>query len=120
MTLNVDKTKYMVFDTKHMLQHKPDLNISIDGKKVDRVSVMKYLGMFLDLTFSAHVTTVCKKSSKRLGILCKARKFLDRKTTVYLIANETDLKNLQLILNPLDIVSYSSIGERAPILCILN
>ncbi len=118
LTLNVDKTKYMVFGTKTALIHKPDLNITIDGKKLERVSVMKYLGVFLDehLSFSEHISSVCKKSSKKLSILRKAREFLDRKTSltlykslvvpymdycdvVYMVANESELKNLQLIQN---------------------
>ena len=79
LTLNVEKTKYMVFGRKNMLQHKPDLNITIDGKKLERVSVMKYLGMFVDehLSFSEHITTVCKKSHK-------ASEFLDGKTSLIL------------------------------------
>ncbi len=118
LTLNVDKTKYMVFGTKTALVHKPDLNIRIDGEKLERVSVMKYLGVFLDehLTFSEHISTVCKKSSQKLGILHKAQEFLDRKTSlivykslvvpymdycdvVYMVANEGELKNLHLIQN---------------------
>ena len=86
LTLNVDKTKYIVFGTKHMLQNKPDLNLSMDGKKIERVSVMTYLGLYLDehLTFSDHIATICKKSSRKLGTLRKARKFLDRKTSLLL------------------------------------
>ena len=86
LTLNVEKTKYMVFGTRQHLQNKPDLNLIIDGKKLERVSVMKYLGMYLDehLTFSEHISTVCKKSSKKLGIIRKAREYLDRKTSLIL------------------------------------
>ena len=64
LTLNVKKTKYMVFGSKQKLRHKPDLNINIDGQKLERVEVMKYLGVHLDehLTFSTHISEICRKS----------------------------------------------------------
>ena len=118
LTLNVKKTKYMVFGSRTKLVHKPDLNITINGKNLERVEVMKYLGVFLDehLTFSTHIAEICQKSSKKLGILRKSRELLDQSTslllykslvvpyidycnTVYMVANETDLKKLQLIQN---------------------
>ena len=66
LTLNTDKTKYMVFGSKQMLRHKPDLNLSMNGKKLERVSVMNYLGVHLDehLTFSDHISIVCKNPLK--------------------------------------------------------
>ena len=66
-TLNAKKTEYMVFGSKHKLQHKPDLNITIDGQKSERVDVMKYLGVQLDehLTFITHINEICSKSSKQ-------------------------------------------------------
>lgn len=79
---------------------------------------MKYLGVHLDehLTFSTHISEVCHKSSKNLGILRKSREFLNLNTSlllykslvipylyycdvVYMVANESDLKMLQLIQN---------------------
>ena len=69
-----------------MLTHKQDLNIPIDGQKLERVNVMKYLGVFLDeyLSFSEHISEICCKSSKKLGILRKSREFLDQKTSLLL------------------------------------
>ena len=45
LTLNVDKTKYIVFGSKLILTLKPDLNLCVDNKKIERVSTINYLGM---------------------------------------------------------------------------
>ena len=50
LTLNALKTKYIVFGSRNKLQHKPDLNITIGGKKIERVACMKYLGVRLTNT----------------------------------------------------------------------
>ena len=118
LTINVTKTKYVVFGTRHMLQTKPDLNLKIGGKPIERVSTMKYLGVLLDdlLTFEEHITHVVTKSTQKLGILRKSREFLDRKTStllykslvlphidycdiVYMTTTEYNLHRLQLIQN---------------------
>ena len=54
--------------------NKPDLNLMIGNSKIERVSSMKYLRVILDkhLTFE-HVSYILTKSSKKLGILTRAR-----------------------------------------------
>ena len=118
LTVNVNKTKYVVFGSRHMLQDKPDLNLKISGQKIERVSVMKYLGVLLDdtLTFEDHIQYVVDKATKKLGILRKSREFLPRNTSillykslvlphidycdlVYMTASEYHLNRLQLIQN---------------------
>ena len=118
LTVNVNKTKYVVFGSRHQLQDKPDLNLNISGQKIERVSTMKYLGVLLDdlLNFEEHIEYVVNKSTKKLGILRKSREFLPRKTSIllykslvlphidycdliYMTANESQLHRLQLIQN---------------------
>ena len=57
LALNMDKTKYLIFGSRQMLIDKPDLNLMVNGKKIERVPVMKYSGMLLDehLTYCEHV-----------------------------------------------------------------
>ena len=44
LTLNTKKNKYVVFGTKHKLEHfTQDLNITIGNDKIERVKHMKYL-----------------------------------------------------------------------------
>ena len=118
LTLNADKTKYIVFGTNRQLTHKNDLNLKVGNKKIERVSSMKYLGIILDenLSFTEHIKYIFNKSTKKLGILRRAREYLDQKTsillfkslivpyldycdTVYMCGSSVDLKQLQLIQN---------------------
>ena len=60
LTLNSNKTKYVIFGSKSNLTTKPDLNIYVGAAKIERVSAMKYLGVILDehLTFDEHITYI--------------------------------------------------------------
>ena len=60
LTLDPDKTKYVIFDTKQKLKDKPNLNLTIDNKPIEHLTTMKYLGVQFDyhLTFDDHVNYV--------------------------------------------------------------
>ena len=79
---------------------------------------MKYLGVILDdhLTFDEHITYIVNKASKKLGVLRRAREFLNRSTKillykslvlphldycdlVYMCTKEENLQRLQQIQN---------------------
>ena len=56
LTLNANKTKHVIFGTKHHMTTKPDLKLHVGQDKISRVTSMKYLGVILDdhLTFDEH------------------------------------------------------------------
>ncbi len=108
----------MIFGTKNNLTVKPDLNIYVGNAKIERVSAMKYLGVILDehLTFDEHVNYIIAKASKKLGILHRAREFLNLNTKIllykslvlphmdycdliYMCTTEHNLQRLQYIQN---------------------
>ncbi len=118
LTINAEKTKYIIFGKQTQIKNKLDLNLRIGNKKIGRVPHVKYLGVLVDesLTFREHINYIYTKSSKKLGILRKAREFLDRKTsillykslivpysdycdTTYMCGNAADLNSLQMIQN---------------------
>ena len=74
LTLNANKTKYVIFGNKQQLLTKPDLNLCVRPSKIERVSSMKYLGVILDenLSFDEHVSYIVNKASKNLGVLRRA------------------------------------------------
>ena len=74
LTLNANKTKYVIFGNKQQLTTKPDLNLYVGPNKIERVSSMKYLAVILDEhhTFDGHVSYVVNKASKKLGVLRRA------------------------------------------------
>ena len=66
LTLNVDKTKEIVFDYRG--KNEPLTPLLVDGKIVSIVDSYKYLGLKIDskLNWSNHAHDVCKKVNKRL------------------------------------------------------
>ena len=80
LSLNIDKTKYMVFLPKK-LKRQSNLTINLSGQAIEEVSKIKFLGVILDnkLNFKEHISFVCKKLSKCIGILYKARPFINHK-----------------------------------------
>ncbi len=119
LTLNVKKTKYVIFGTRNKLEHVTrDLNLEIGSEQIERVSHMKYLGVILDdkLTFDEHINYTHSKASQRLGVLRRSREYLDSSTSltlykslvlphldycdvVYMNMTVQNLNKLQLIQN---------------------
>ena len=76
LSLNVLKTHYMFFTS--LKKQVPDQVIKICNTAIDRVYVTKFLGVHIDskLTWKEHILHTCKKVSKSIAILAKARKKL--------------------------------------------
>ena len=55
-------------------------NIVVDNVKIEKVLHTKFLGVLIDqhLTFEAHVKNIKGKISRGIGILFKARKYLNK------------------------------------------
>ena len=86
LTLNVDKTKFMIFGTNRTLEKFDDVKLIYNNNQIERVDELKYLGVKLDskLSWSAHVDYLSKNISKRTGIIKRVKHFLPRKTVVML------------------------------------
>ena len=78
LSLNVSKTHYMVFTPRN--KQVENLNIKIQNTHIERVSVTKFLGVMIDaqLSWKCHIEYTCKKISKCLGVILKARKKLNK------------------------------------------
>ncbi|MCA9346951.1 hypothetical protein KC960_05680, partial [Candidatus Saccharibacteria bacterium] len=83
LSLNVKKTKYIVFGKKVDMETLPLAlpALTMNGQSIKRVYSMKFLGVLLDehLTWQAHINNVEAKVSKSIGIIAKARKYLNLK-----------------------------------------
>ena len=86
LTLNIDKTKFMICGTKRTLEKFHDVKLTFNGSIIERVDEFKYLGVKLDssLSWSAHIDYLCKNVSKRTGIIKRVKNFLPHQTTVML------------------------------------
>jgi len=81
LSLNLQKTHLMVFGKK--TRHNENiLNIRIDGEQIETVNHTKFLGLILDndLSWKLHLAHLSKKLSKSIGILSRARRFLNKST----------------------------------------
>ena len=85
LSLNIKKTKYMMF---HTVQRKvPVLDLRIDGINIERVSQFSFLGLTLNenLTWHDHVNKIANKISKNIGVLNRLKHYIPLKTklTIY-------------------------------------
>ena len=77
LILNSTKSKIMLVGTHQRLASK-SFSISSNGRDLERLEKLKYLGVFMDPTLSwkSHINYLGKKISSRLGMLCRAQKDL--------------------------------------------
>ena len=75
LTLNLDKTCYMVFTPFTSNSNTPqiDLNLVLNGNRLTRVSSTKYLGVIMDdkLNWILHIQDLCTHLRKYIGIFYK-------------------------------------------------
>ena len=84
LSLNVKKTHYMIFHRKKAVM--PNLKIQIDNQDIDQVYKTKFLGVVIDwkLTWKDHIALVTGKLSKSIGMISKARRYLNWKSLLTL------------------------------------
>ena len=73
LTINVNKTNFILFCGKGKQFDPKKVNIVLDDIPINQVSSTKFLGVLVDkkLNWKIHINTVCKKISKSIGILRK-------------------------------------------------
>ena len=84
LSLNIDKTNYMLFSLKCAC--KPSKIIVIDGQSIMEVNETKFLGVIIDnrLKWSSHLGHISNKISKGIGIITKVWKVFDASTLMSL------------------------------------
>ena len=76
LSVNVDKTKYILFSN---FSKPVDMqNLIINGTPIDQTHTIRFLGIQLDsdLKFSSHLTNISNKISKTSAVIFKIRDFL--------------------------------------------
>ena len=76
LTLNVQKTKVLLFSPK--LNKQTQFDLEIENCKIIRDKETKFLGVILgnELTWTAHLTNVITKMKRNFGLLCRGKKLL--------------------------------------------
>ena len=113
LKLNEEKTKMMVINSNS------EINIEINGKLIENVKIIKYLGVIIDknLNFNEHIEYVCKKIGKKIGFIKTLRNKMDILTAIqihntmikphfeycstilYTCCNQSQLNRLQMLQN---------------------
>ena len=84
LTVNLSKTKFILFGYRQRLTNstttrlEQDFNLKL-GRQIDRVTHTKFLGLVLDenLSWSFHIDSISRKIAKSIGILYRARHYLN-------------------------------------------
>ena len=73
LTLNISKSKYMIFTNTRKNFH--EISVKINKTPLEKCTKYKYLGIIIDekLSWKDHIEYVCKKVSKACGIFAKLR-----------------------------------------------
>jgi hypothetical protein len=82
ITLNYEKTKFMIFASKRQPTLVSNVDINIQSKKLLRETSLKYLGITLScgLTWNEHIENITGKINQRLGVLRRIKEYLDMYT----------------------------------------
>lgn len=83
LSLNKDKTKFMVFSTTSKNIYKPDLRIDVNTK-IEQVDSFNFLGIHMDnnMKWNSHINNISCKLLKTIGILNKLNKILPVSTLI--------------------------------------
>ena len=77
MSLNVNKTHYILFTEKR--KDIPCISINIDGQPIDEFGFTRFLSVHIDnqLTWKKHISYISGKLSRGIGVIVRARRVLN-------------------------------------------
>ena len=77
LSLNLTKTKFMIFKPRQKARH-PDVQLTLNNRCIEQVNETVFLGVILDETLSwkSHISHVANKISKSIGIIFRSSFYL--------------------------------------------
>ena len=85
LTLNIEISHYVIFHRARLKQS--NIKIILSNISLERVTFTKFLAIGIideKLSFTRHISYIKNKISKAMGIIIKARKYLNKKSLVNL------------------------------------
>lgn len=78
LSLNLKKTKYIIFTARNKHCSKDNININIDNNIIDSVNSTTFLGVQIKnhLHWKPHVNNIALKMDKSIGVINKIKSFL--------------------------------------------
>ena len=79
LTINVDKTKYMIFSTPKQKCPTLQQNLELNGINIERVNQTRFLGVMIDdkLSWKQHTNMVLSKTRSSLSAITKIANYLN-------------------------------------------
>ena len=96
LSLNIPKTKFMMFHHRQRRIENLIPQLSINGNAIEMVPTFNFLGLILDenLSFDQHIKSISNKISRSLGTLNRLKRFLSQ-DIILLPYNSLILPHLQ-------------------------
>ena len=78
LTVHPDNSKFIIFHPRRKQINPLTLNILMNNTPIARVQEHKFLGIVIDenLSWKPHITSICDKVAKVIGIFSKSRRCL--------------------------------------------
>ena len=82
ISLNTDKTEFVIFRKPRKKINLDEINIKLNGKRLFASSHIKYLGVLIDenLSWNFHIHELSKKLNRANSMLSKVRHYVDKNT----------------------------------------
>ena len=103
LKMNESKTEFMLLGSRQHLKKCTTNSLKVFGENIEKSEVIRYLGGYLDFTFTfkQHTKTKCKNAMLNFLKIISIRKYLDKETatqlTVSLCLSHLDYTNGLLI-----------------------
>jgi hypothetical protein len=94
LTLNIKKTKLMIFGSRHTLDLFNGITLHYDNEIIEKVDKFKYLGVIFDplLSWSEHIHQLSVCISKRCGVISRVKHYVP-KDILIMLANAIAIPN---------------------------
>ena len=81
-----EMASYPSVHSKNKNEDSPSINVKIDEQVIKSSPDLKLLGVTLDdeLSFSTHISDICKMASKKVGVLVRLRNMIPREAKLQL------------------------------------
>ena len=86
LSLNLSKTKYIIFQPRQKLNYNLYLPLQLAGQYLDQTSSTKYLGLVIDchLSWQDHIDLIASKIRRNINIMTKVKPLLGSQTLISL------------------------------------
>ena len=86
LSLNVEKTQFILFQKPRDNTDVENITLEINGKAINGTNFVKFLGVYIDekMKWNEHISRKCSQISKAIGIMSKLKNMLPKQTLLTL------------------------------------